>query len=191
MLRKRATYEKAIVFPNDNEILDEDDNGARTRFTWLDVLRIVGGLVLLGLIAGKFMTDSVTWNYWSRSRSLETLRQIPKFWDGQTLPLEFSLEQLHTFDGSNPETPVLLAIEGHVFDVSRKSGLYGPRGAYHRFAGTDCSRAFSYRLWSMQGLREPCSSDLSGLSPEGLHRVDEWLEFFQHRYPYIGYVKST
>ncbi|SCU90570.1 LAME_0E09120g1_1 [Lachancea meyersii CBS 8951] len=191
MLRERRKADRSAKTRPEPESLDEDDRNARTHFTLLDVLRMVGGLVILGLLTGKFMTGSVTWDYWTKSSPVGDLTIPSAYWSGQELPLAFSLEQLHEFDGSRPKTPVLLAIQGQVFDVSRKSGLYGPRGPYHRLAATDCSRAFSYRLWSMQGLREPCSSDLNGLSDSARQRVAEWTEFFQTRYPCVGYLTGS
>jgi predicted heme/steroid binding protein len=50
--------------------------------------------------------------------------------------------QLSTYDGSNPDLPIYLAINGTIFDVSAGRRTYGPGGSYSVFAGRDATRAF-------------------------------------------------
>ena len=50
--------------------------------------------------------------------------------------------QLSTYDGSNPDLPIYLAINGTIFDVSAGRKTYGPGGSYGVFAGRDATRAF-------------------------------------------------
>jgi predicted heme/steroid binding protein len=50
--------------------------------------------------------------------------------------------QLSTYDGSNPDLPIYLAINGTIFDVSAGRRTYGPGGSYSIFAGRDATRAF-------------------------------------------------
>lgn len=57
-------------------------------------------------------------------------------------PQYFTLEELKAYDGSDPEKPIYLSINGTVYDVSKGSAMYGPGGSYHFFAGADASRAF-------------------------------------------------
>ncbi|SCU97812.1 LAFA_0G13432g1_1 [Lachancea sp. 'fantastica'] len=188
MLRDRRKAKGSLEAGEGQNTLNEDDASARTQFTYGDVLRIIGGILLLGLLTGRLITGSVTWNLWRGSISPANLTEPSVYWTGQDLPRAFSMDQLQEFNGSRADLPLLLAIQGQVFDVSRKSGMYGPRGPYNRLVGTDCSKAFSYGMWSMQGFRKPCSDDLSGLSDEALQRVFDWVKFFQDRYPHIGYV---
>ncbi|CEP61683.1 uncharacterized protein LALA0_S03e08460g [Lachancea lanzarotensis] len=193
MLRDRRKVDNGSSVRVGPEIQDEDDDDcfARTQFTNGDIFRMIGGILILGLLAGRLITGSVTWNIWRRSISQVDLVKPSAYWVGQDLPRAFSVNQLQQFDGSNLNLPILLAIRGQVFDVSRKSGLYGPRGPYHRLVGADCSKSFSHPTWSMQAFREPCSNDLTGLSDEGLQRVVKWVDFFQNRYPHIGYVTDS
>lgn len=46
--------------------------------------------------------------------------QIPQPQRTRKLPEErdYTLEELHKFDGRNPEDPILLAVKGKIFDVS-------------------------------------------------------------------------
>lgn len=52
---------------------------------------------------------------------------------------EFSVDQLAEFDGSNPEKPIYLGMDGLVYDVSEGRKFYDINGAYHFLAGKDSS----------------------------------------------------
>lgn len=51
-------------------------------------------------------------------------------------------EELLKFDGSEDGTPIYIAINGVIYDVSASPQFYGPGGGYHIFAGRDSTRAF-------------------------------------------------
>jgi predicted heme/steroid binding protein len=50
--------------------------------------------------------------------------------------------ELARYDGSDPTSPIYVALDGSVFDVTSGRATYGPGGAYHHFAGRDAARAF-------------------------------------------------
>ena len=52
----------------------------------------------------------------------------------------FSPTELSKFDGTNPSSPIYLAIKGIVFDVSSQRDMYKPGAGYNVFAGKDASR---------------------------------------------------
>lgn len=54
----------------------------------------------------------------------------------------FTETELSRYDGSDPSLPVLLGLDGIVFDVSANRLTYGRHGAYNHFAGRDAARAF-------------------------------------------------
>lgn len=60
----------------------------------------------------------------------------------QSGPKQYTDSDLAAYDGTNPDLPILLAINGTIFDVSRGRKFYGPGGSYSFFAGADASRAF-------------------------------------------------
>ncbi|KAL5117969.1 hypothetical protein ACEQ8H_004114 [Pleosporales sp. CAS-2024a] len=104
----------------------------------LDVLRILGGLVLLSSGASYLSTSgsSMTWGYngrWTRIREWKTFFQAP---------IRLTDAQLAAYDGSNPALPIYLALNGTIYDVSISPKTYGPGGSYHVFAGKDAARAF-------------------------------------------------
>lgn len=57
-------------------------------------------------------------------------------------PLALTPAELSLYNGTSPSLPILLAIDGTIFDVSASPHTYGPGGSYHAFAGRDASRAF-------------------------------------------------
>ena len=62
------------------------------------------------------------------------------------------------YDGSNPDLPIYLAINGTIYDVSLGRKHYGPGGSYHFFAGADASRAFVTNCF-----KEDITSDMRGV----------------------------
>ncbi|KAH9453732.1 hypothetical protein Pst134EA_024593 [Puccinia striiformis f. sp. tritici] len=55
----------------------------------------------------------------------------------------FTIESLSFYDGiKDPSKPILLAINGKVYNVDSNQNMYGPGGSYHHFTGKDASRAF-------------------------------------------------
>lgn len=53
---------------------------------------------------------------------------------------EFSIDQLTEFDGSDPEKPIYIGMDGLVYDVSEGRKFYEPEGSYHFLAGKDSSK---------------------------------------------------
>jgi len=51
----------------------------------------------------------------------------------------FTLEELKKYDGTNPNLPIYLALDGLVYDVTAGKKFYAPGGAYHSLAGKDSS----------------------------------------------------
>ncbi|SCV02598.1 LAMI_0H00980g1_1 [Lachancea mirantina] len=171
-------------------VAGEDDEQS-IRFSVLDVLRMAAGLVLLIAVMLKFGTGSFFPRFSAKNTSSSTHEQVPgPYWATKSLPLLFSASELAHFSGRAPNVPILLGIKSHVFDVSSRASMYGPRGPYSKFAGCDCSRVFSHSMWDVRGMRESCSASLDALSGPELERVDEWLRFFERKYPLIGYMRE-
>jgi hypothetical protein len=53
-----------------------------------------------------------------------------------------TLDELSLYDGTDPDRPILLAINGTIYDVSQGRRMYGPGGSYSYFAATDAARGF-------------------------------------------------
>lgn len=57
-------------------------------------------------------------------------------------PKEYTEEELTAYDGTNPDLPILLGLNGNVYDVSKGRRHYGPEGGYKYFSGADATRSF-------------------------------------------------
>lgn len=57
----------------------------------------------------------------------------------QALPV-FSLEQLTKFDGTDPNLPIYIGLNGYVYDVTSGKKFYQTGGTYHYLAGKDSSQ---------------------------------------------------
>lgn len=138
----------------------------------------------------------------------------------QNGPKYLTLEELSVYDGSDPEKPIYLSINGTIYDVSAGARMYGPGGSYNLFAGTDASRGFvtgcfkEDRTQDMRGaelmympLDDPevdkhwTNSELKVLKEQEKRQAEKkvydglkhWVDFFANskKYSFVGYVKRT
>lgn len=64
--------------------------------------------------------------------------------------LKITEDELKQYDGTDPDKPIYLAIDGVIFDVSISPAFYGPGGHYHHFTGKDASRAWVSECWDSE-----------------------------------------
>ncbi len=95
---------------------------------------------------------------------------------------DYTLAELRTFDGSDPERPILMAVRGKVFDVTRGREFYGPGGPYGIFAGRDCTRALAKYSFD----ERDCVGDVSGLDADELDKLEDWIANFEAKYIVLG-----
>ncbi|KAF2497160.1 cytochrome b5 [Lophium mytilinum] len=128
-----------------------DDIGGLSVF---DVLRVLGGLLLLSSCLSWLSTDKTSmtwgWNPWFlRVGEWKALTQGP---------VRLTDKQLEAYDGTDPNKPVYIALNGTIYDVSAAGSSYGPGGSYHFFAGRDAARAFVTGCF-----QEDLTADLRGV----------------------------
>ncbi len=89
------------------------------------------------LVFGVCLFAAVFWGTYVMSiaqiRKQQILNTTP------TVYKEYSLEELKKFDGTDPNLPILLALDGLVYDVTLGKDFYQPGGPYHDLAGKDSS----------------------------------------------------
>lgn len=136
----------------------------------------------------------------------------------QTPPLILTAAELAAYDGSDPAKPLLLGINGTIYDVSSNQRVYGPDGSYNVFTGVDGGRGYvtgcfgEDRTADMRGaelmflpLDDPAvdrhwpAAELAALRArerdEALRQVHDklkhWVDFFakSKKYHRVGYVK--
>lgn len=95
---------------------------------------------------------------------------------------DYTRAELAEFDGTDPSRPLLIAIKGHVYDVTRGRDFYGPGGPYASFAGKDCTRALAKVSFDP----EDFTSNFEGLDADELAKLDEWIEMFEGKYRRLG-----
>nr|GEX22842.1 hypothetical protein [Tanacetum cinerariifolium] len=118
-----------------------------------------------------------------RSRSFEEGMQPLK------LPVqlgEISEEELKGYDGNDVKKPILMAIKGHIYDVSESRIFYGPGGPYALFAGKDTSRALAKMSFEEKDL----NGDLTGLGVFELEALQDWENKFMRKYVKVGSIKK-
>lgn len=88
--------------------------------------------------------------------------------------------------GHDATLPTLVAIKGHVFDVSRNE-VYAPGKGYNVFTGRDASCALG-----KTSLEEvDCHDDVSGLTQKEVGVLEDWFTFFRYRYNIVGRVEGS
>jgi predicted heme/steroid binding protein len=109
-----------------------------SRLTLLSIVRPLLGLLLLSSTLSYLITGtSLIWNY-PRPAFTRPVR-IRAWLRG---PLLLSPSELSLYNGSDPNLPIYLGLNGSIYDVSVSPHFYGPGGSYGFFAGRDATRAY-------------------------------------------------
>ncbi|KUJ21610.1 cytochrome b5 [Mollisia scopiformis] len=180
----------------------------------LDVARTIVFLLLASSAISYLVTrESFVWGVkrpgWSRPEAIRAWIQGPT---------QYTDSDLLSYDGTDASKPILLAINGTIYDVSAGRKHYGPGGSYHFFAGRDASRAFVTNCFQedghpdMRGVEEMFipldNAEVDALYSRGELKVlreqerrnarkevdkalRHWVDFFagSGKYPRVGYVK--
>ncbi|KAK6137027.1 hypothetical protein DH2020_029226 [Rehmannia glutinosa] len=95
-------------------------------------------------------------------------------------------EDLRAYDGSDPNKPLLMAIKGQIYDVSRSRMFYGPGSPYALFAGRDASRALALMSFDPKDL----TGNIKGLGESELEVLQDWEYKFMEKYVKVGQLVS-
>ena len=88
----------------------------------------------------------------------------------------YTESELHAYNGSEPDRPILIGADGQVYNVSRGcDDFYGPDGCYTKLAGRDASRLLA------KGILEPESARDAKvpLQPFELSTLRGWCEHYE------------
>eukprot|EP00397_Hematodinium_sp_SG-2012_P055214 GEMP01067206.1.p1 GENE.GEMP01067206.1~~GEMP01067206.1.p1 ORF type:complete len:212 (-),score=37.83 GEMP01067206.1:542-1177(-) len=100
----------------------------------------------------------------------------------------FTASQLREFDGTNG-SPIYIALQGKVYDVSSRRDLYGEGTGYNRFAGRNATRSFAKVSLDPEDIG---SSDLSDCSaPANIKALSEFVAKYSATYPIIGDFETS
>ncbi|XP_054788324.1 probable steroid-binding protein 3 [Prosopis cineraria] len=95
---------------------------------------------------------------------------------------EMTDQELRTYNGSDPNKPILVSIRSQIYDVSAGRNFYGPGGPYAMFAGKECSRALALLSFKPEDI----NGNLEGLSEEELVILEDWEYKFIEKYVKVG-----
>lgn len=96
-------------------------------------------------------------------------------------------EELAQYDGSDPDGPILLGVDGTVFNVWKGRNFYGPGGEYHVMAGRDATR-----LLAKNSLEEESEEDaIKPLNIAEKATLEGWYWIFKGKYEVVGKLKGN
>ena len=101
---------------------------------------------------------------------------------GEAERRDYERSELGAYDGSDPQRPLLIAVRGEVYDVTRGRHFYGPGGPYAVFAGKDCTRALAKMSFDAADF----TGSLESLSQEELDNLEDWIERLRMKYRLLG-----
>ncbi|CDW90997.1 progesterone binding protein [Stylonychia lemnae] len=102
------------------------------------------------------------------------------------LPL-ISLEELSKYKGSNSK--LYMSVKSVVYDVSQNE-VYKQKGGYHVFTGKDSSVALSKMDFKDEFFDRSKLHWRKDLKREELKVLQDWVDFYEERYPIVGYLKE-
>lgn len=180
MKKKKKTDLQQSIMEEKNDI---ETSTGDSKFTLLDVIRIIGGLLLLNAFLSWWFTSTGTWGYDGKWLDIRYLQfQLRRDY------VNLTLDELKLYNGKNPKYPIYLAINGKVYDVTYGRDIYGPNGPYEFFSGRDSARAFVTGCFDKP---DEFTHDLRGLDQEeAMHDITSWQRFFENHphYWYAGIV---
>lgn len=102
----------------------------------------------------------------------------------------YSVEELGKYDGGPDNTgPILLAMNGDVFDVSQLGRqFYGKEAPYSVFAARDSTRALA--LGSLEADDISRGGDTSDFNERQCKSLKEQHDFYRGKYPRVGRLKD-
>ncbi|GJN74468.1 cytochrome b5-like Heme/Steroid binding domain-containing protein [Purpureocillium lilacinum] len=183
---------------------------------WLDILRVLSFLFVASCGLSYAISGGESW-FWGMQNKPNYLS--PRWWKAQMSgPMYLTPEQLAQYDGSDPEKPLYLAINGTIYDVSNGRRMYGPGGSYSVFAGCDAARAYvtgcfaedrtpdlrgveemflplddpeTDAHWTAAELEKLRASELEAARERMHSALKHWVDFFANskKYHRVGYVK--
>jgi len=99
--------------------------------------------------------------------------------------MTLTMEDLAAYNGKDG-SPLYLAIDGRVYDVSAGTKFYGEGGSYHKFVGKDATYAFATGC-----LQEECLiSSTEGLTEKEKREIQRWVELYDthDKYKFVGHI---
>lgn len=102
----------------------------------------------------------------------------------------FVKTDLRRYDGSDDSLPIMMAIQGIVFDVSSGANFYSKAGPYNQLVGKDASLAVG--LMSLEQADLDAEDDISELDAQGIEDLNTvFYETYVRKYPILGLATDS
>lgn len=158
---------------------------------WVGMLAAVRRLRMrfdLGVLSQAVAGGLIMWGWFKVSGFLQQreAERSHREWERKyNLPRRnYSMSEVASMDGSDPEKPILVAISGKVFNVSAGAQYYGKDGPYNIFAGRDATWLLAkgeLDLGSAEEMAKP-------LTDAEQRELQGWMEHFSFKYELLGEV---
>jgi len=144
---------------------------------WTSPVNILLVVLIVCLLVKLFLLKRKPTNSSSPSKAPPQLPKMAK--------QDLTVEELRGYNGTESNGRILTVIYGDIFDVSRRSDLYGPGGSYSLFAGRDATRALS-KMQLTQSLFSNEYDELTDLTDNERATARNWHEDFREKYDIVG-----
>lgn len=136
-------------------------------------------LLIVGLLSASYLTTETLDFGGQMNKARAALARALE-------PRYFTVDELAKYDGSDPDLPIYLSVNGKVYDVTKGKDYYGKGGSYAFFAGKDASRAYITGCF-----KEHLTHDLRGLSKKQLTGLQNWIDLYEKspKYFFVGIMK--
>eukprot|EP00927_Polykrikos_kofoidii_P026352 TRINITY_DN23495_c0_g1_i1.p1 TRINITY_DN23495_c0_g1~~TRINITY_DN23495_c0_g1_i1.p1 ORF type:complete len:170 (-),score=28.03 TRINITY_DN23495_c0_g1_i1:37-510(-) len=138
-----------------------------TKFTWIFVAIVVSAEL------------KSAWDDRQRRLAIQRRRELEKLMKVEPRE-EWHESDLKLYNGEDPTGPILIGVDGRVFNVYRGRGFYGTDGAYSEFAGRDATRLLAKQLL------DDSEDDGAPLTSEELETMRGWKDLFAFKYDDVG-----
>ncbi|KAJ2102408.1 hypothetical protein GGI16_003222 [Coemansia sp. S142-1] len=101
---------------------------------------------------------------------------------------KLTLRELQAYTGLRKGEPILLGLNGNVYDVSTGASFYGPGNGYSVFAGRDSTVGLARGSLLRSDMPGPgdAPTTLDKLSETEKKAVLDWEEKLKKKYPIVG-----
>jgi len=101
----------------------------------------------------------------------------------------YTVSEIARYDGSDSTKPILLAVKGRVYDVTKGKQHYQPGGSYHYLAAKDCTLGL---CTSCNNADDAACKDktVHTLLPSEHKSANEWINTYNKKYTLVGFLKG-
>eukprot|EP00930_Biecheleria_cincta_P079304 TRINITY_DN67097_c0_g1_i1.p1 TRINITY_DN67097_c0_g1~~TRINITY_DN67097_c0_g1_i1.p1 ORF type:complete len:186 (+),score=24.24 TRINITY_DN67097_c0_g1_i1:32-559(+) len=147
------------------------------RFLREAVFTRTGLIASFGIACGWYLISDLIADYLAAKRAKKYQELVAKM---HLESREWRVGELQAYDGGDAEKPILIGVNGDVFNVWRGRDFYGADGPYNEFAGRDATRLLAKHIV------DPSEDDHQPLTTSEREEMQNWKDYFKHKYEHVG-----